>query len=166
MGDALPNEHASELHAMTSDAAAAEATAFSTTGGADEEEDVIDGASEEAPEAEANDTPSAAEPSACMSSTGGMLPSKSIRHIMKRSMGGEYEALTADAVAAVQRCSSEMVSMIVSESRVKAVKEGRTTVGYADIMGVLSALGFKYVPKDSTESCLLSSAILKGLSPD
>ena len=152
MGDALPHEHASEMRTMTSDAATAgaEAAACSMTGGADDDEDVIDGASEEVPEAEAeaNDVlPSAAEPSADLPSTSEMLPSKSIRHIMKRSMGGEHEALTADALAAVQRCTSEMVSMIVSESRVKAVKEGRTTVGYADIMGVLSTLGFKYVLK-------------------
>ena len=58
-------------------------------------------------------------------------------------MGGDHEALTSEALAAVQRCTSEMLSLVVSEARVKAAKEGRTTVGYADIMGVLSSLGFK-----------------------
>ena len=71
------------------------------------------------------------------------LSAKSIRHIMKRSLGGDHDVLTSDAVDAVQCCTSEFLSLITSEARVKALKEGRTTVGYADLMGALNFLGFK-----------------------
>ena len=73
---------------------------------------------------------------------GELLPTKSIRHIMKRSLGAEHDALTREAIEAVQRCTSETVSMIVSEARLRATRQCHTTLGYADIMGVLSDLRF------------------------
>ena len=82
-------------------------------------------------------------PSAIAQDCGGeLLPTKSIRHIMKRSLGAEHDALTREAIEAVQRCTSETVSMIVSEARLRATRQSHTTLGYADIMGVLSDLRF------------------------
>lgn len=114
------------------------------------EDDVVDGASD----ADEVAGPAAAPPPATATASSSSapcgeegeeaaLPAKSVRHIMQRAMGGDHEALTSDAVDAVQRCTGETISLVVSEARLKAAKEGRTAVGYADIMGVLSGLGFK-----------------------
>ena len=62
---------------------------------------------------------------------------------MKRAMGAEHGLLSDEAVTAVQRCSGEFLSFIVSEARSRVVKEGGTKVTYADIMATVAALGFK-----------------------
>ena len=72
-----------------------------------------------------------------------LLPVTSIRHIMKRAMGGEQDAITDETVSVVQRCTTEFVSLVVSEARVRVAKEGRTSVTYSDIATALNALGFK-----------------------
>ena len=72
-----------------------------------------------------------------------LLPVTSIRHIMKRAMGGEQDAITDPSVSVVQRCTTEFVSLVVSEARVRVAKEGRTSVTYSDIVTALNALGFK-----------------------
>ena len=75
-----------------------------------------------------------------------LLPTKSIRHIMKRALGADHEqVLTDDAVAAVQRSASEMISLVVSASRAQVTKEGRETVGYADVRSALNELSFTCV---------------------
>ena len=72
-----------------------------------------------------------------------LLPVTSIRHIMKRALGGEQDAITDPSVSVVQRCTTEFVSLVVSEARVRVAKEGRTSVTYSDIATALNALGFK-----------------------
>ena len=72
-----------------------------------------------------------------------LLPVTSIRHIMKRAMGGEQDAITDPSISVVQRCTTEFVSLVVSEARVRVAKEGRTSVTYSDIATALNALGFK-----------------------
>ena len=78
-----------------------------------------------------------------MAPPGAPLPDKSIRYLMKRSIGGDRSVLTDESVAAVQRCTSEYVSFIVSEARAKVWREGKSNITYADIMAVLQSLGFK-----------------------
>ena len=72
-----------------------------------------------------------------------LLPRTSIRHIMKRTMGGEHEAITAPSVSAVQRCSTEFLSLVVSEARARVAKDRRSIVTYNDIIAALNHLGFK-----------------------
>ena len=78
--------------------------------------------------------------------TGPSLPANSVLHIMRHAMGGEQEAITQEAVDAVQRCAGEFISFVVSEARARAPRENQTSISYADIMGVLGTLGFRYVP--------------------
>ena len=87
-----------------------------------------------------------AGPAAAASTTEdhGMLPLASIRHLMRRAMGGEQAALSnEEAIDAVQACTSEFLSFIVSEARVRVQKEGGTAVQYSDIATALTSLGFK-----------------------
>ena len=71
------------------------------------------------------------------------LPAASIRHIMKRTLGGEQDAISPPSLAAVQRCTTEFLSLIVSEARNRVAKDRRGAVTYADILAALGALGFK-----------------------
>ena len=73
----------------------------------------------------------------------GMLSAASIQHIMKRAIGGEHGAVSAPAVAAVQCCTSEFISFVVSEARMRVAREGRTTVTYTDVASSLITLGFR-----------------------
>lgn len=75
--------------------------------------------------------------------SGSTLPASSVSYIMRRAIGGEQDAITAESVIAVQRCTGEFLSLIVSEARARAAQEGRASVSYAEILGVLSGLGFK-----------------------
>ena len=79
------------------------------------------------------------------SSSSSDLPAQSIRHIMCRSMGGEQAAITTESVEAVQRCTSEFISFIVSEARSRVTREGRESVSFGDMCGVLGSFGFKCV---------------------
>lgn len=72
-----------------------------------------------------------------------LLPSASVRHIMKRTMGGEQDAVTAASVTAVQRCTTEFLNLVVSEARARVAKDRRSTVTYADMIAALATLGFK-----------------------
>ncbi len=62
---------------------------------------------------------------------------------MKRAMGGEQEAITAPSITVVQRCTTEFLSLVVSEARARVAKERRTSVTYSDISTALNTLGFK-----------------------
>ena len=62
---------------------------------------------------------------------------------MRQAMGGDQDAITAESVNAVQRCTGEFLSFVVSEARVRAARENRGSVGYADIVGALSVVGFR-----------------------
>ena len=75
----------------------------------------------------------------------GALPLASIRHLMRRAVGGDEQAVVSNeaSVAAVQQCTSEFLSFVVSEARIRVAKEGRTTVTYPDMVGALTSLGFK-----------------------
>ena len=55
--------------------------------------------------------------------TGPSLPANSVLHIMRHAMGGEQEAITQEAVDAVQRCAGEFISFVVSEARARATRE-------------------------------------------
>ena len=85
--------------------------------------------------------------------TGPSLPANSVLHIMRHAMGGEQEAITQEAVDAVQRCAGEFISFVVSEARARAPREDRVSISYADIMGVLGTLGFRHVPLAPTRPC-------------
>ena len=47
---------------------------------------------------------------------------------------------------AVQACSSEFLSFVASEARVKVRREGRSEVNEGDMLWALHALGFKRAP--------------------
>jgi hypothetical protein len=72
-----------------------------------------------------------------------LLPLGNIRHVMKRSMGGEQGAITGGAAIAVQRCTSEFISLVASEARNRMGNDAKAHLGYADVMGVLTSLNFK-----------------------
>ena len=77
---------------------------------------------------------------------------KSIRYIMKKAMGENHGGVTTEASRAVSHATSEFLSFIVSEARLKASKEGRRVVGFPDIMATLDMLGFKCVPRPAAAS--------------
>ena len=83
-----------------------------------------------------------------------LLPAANVRKVMKRAMGPQGGVVSDEAVAAVQRCTSEFLSFVVSEARSRVSKEGREKEGgekvsYADIMAALAALGFKCAQQSS-----------------
>ena len=94
--------------------------------------------------------------------TGPSLPANSVLHIMRHAMGGEQEAITQEAVDAVQRCAGEFISFVVSEARARAPREDRVSISYADIMGVLGTLGFRHVPLAPTWPCARPCAAMRG----
>ena len=55
----------------------------------------------------------------------------------------QTKRIESDAVEAVQACSSEFLSFIASEARVKVRREGRSEVNEGDMLWALQALGFK-----------------------
>ena len=85
-------------------------------------------------------------PPSTSSSAPALLPSKSVRHIMKSAMGGDADVITAESVDAVQRCTGEFLSFVTSEARARAVRDGRASVSYADIVGALGTCGFRCAP--------------------
>ena len=112
------------------DAPAIPAAAFST---AAPPALAIDHVPDDAPDdADVEDTSPAAVPFA-----------RSIRHLMKRSLGGEQDALTAESADAVERCTAEFLSFVASEARGRACRDGRSTVTEADLLSTLNTLGFK-----------------------
>lgn len=83
-----------------------------------------------------------------------LLPAANVRKVMKHAMGPQGGLVSDEAVAAVQRCTSEFLSFVVSEARSRVSKEGREKEGgekvsYADIMAALAALGFKCAQQSS-----------------
>ena len=52
-------------------------------------------------------------------------------------------ALSEDAVEAVQVCTGEFLSLLVSEARQRVAREGRDAVTEADLLAVLNTLGFR-----------------------
>ena len=71
------------------------------------------------------------------------LPADNIRHLMKRAMGGDHEAVSEDSVAVVQRCTSEFINLVASEARMRAFKDRHDKVAFHDVVGALNTLGFK-----------------------
>ena len=72
-----------------------------------------------------------------------LLPASSVKYVMRRAMGGDQDAITDESVEAMQRCTSEFLSFITSEARERAAREGRASVTYGDISGVLNVFGFR-----------------------
>ena len=60
-----------------------------------------------------------------------------------RPCAAQTKRIEGDAVEAVQACSSEFLSFIASEARVKVRREGRSEVNESDMLWALQALGFK-----------------------
>lgn len=55
----------------------------------------------------------------------------------------QAKKIDSDAVEAVQVCSSEFLSFVASEARVKVRREGRSEVNEGDMLWALQSLGFK-----------------------
>ena len=60
-----------------------------------------------------------------------------------RPCAAQTKRIESDAVEAVQACSSEFLSLIATEARVKVRREGRSEVNESDMLWALQALGFK-----------------------
>ena len=79
------------------------------------------------------------------------LPSHPTTHPPRRHQRRRYpptralqtKRIESDAVEAVQACSSEFLSFIASEARLKVRREGRSEVNEGDMLWALQALGFK-----------------------
>ena len=72
------------------------------------------------------------------------LPIRGVRHVMAHTISTEPRAaLSEDAVEAVQVCTGEFLSLLVSEARQRVAREGRDAVTEADLLAVLNTLGFR-----------------------
>ena len=79
------------------------------------------------------------------------LPSHPTTHPPRRHQRRWYpptralqtKRIESDAVEAVQACSSEFLSFIASEARLKVRREGHSEVNEGDMLWALQALGFK-----------------------
>ena len=72
------------------------------------------------------------------------LPIRGVRHVMAHTISTEPRAaLSEDAVEAVQVCTGEFLSLLVSEARQRVAREGRDAVTEADLLTVLNTLGFR-----------------------
>ena len=70
-------------------------------------------------------------------------PRRHRRHRYPPTCAPQTKRIESDAVEAVQACSSEFLSFIASEARVKVRREGRSEVNEGDMLWALQALGFK-----------------------
>lgn len=70
-------------------------------------------------------------------------PPPPVPPLICRPCAAQTKRIEGDAVEAVQACSSDFLSLIATEARVKVRREGRSEVNESDMLWALQALGFK-----------------------